>query len=147
MEPLDLLLVEDDKAFVDLIIHALEPHPVRVAHSMADAMRLIREAVPDAILLDLALPDSSAHQTLAKIYDLRLHANNSPVIVITGRYDIEQLETAAVKSGAERVLNKDKGFFEALGDALLSIGNKTGIPSPPTVAKIEDEVERITRPE
>ncbi len=144
---MDLLLVEDDRAFVDLIIHALEPHPIRVAHSMAQALELIRECAPDVILLDLALPDSTSHQTLASIYDLRLHANNSPVIVITGRYDIDQLQEAAAKSGADRVLNKDKGFFEALGDALLSIGSKAGIPPSPTIAKIEDAVDRIIRPE
>jgi len=82
-----LLVVDDDPAMVTLVTRALfsrlkdrpEHHyQVEAAATGYEALKVIRENQPDAILLDVTLPDISGLDILAELENL-----NIPVIFIT----------------------------------------------------------------
>lgn len=80
-----LLLVEDNEALRRLYRTALRVAGYRVAEAAngLDALRKIDQEHPDAIVLDLHLPEVSG---LAVLQDLRqqVKARSIPVIVVTG---------------------------------------------------------------
>ncbi|MFE9744540.1 response regulator [Saccharothrix saharensis] len=64
---------------------------VGVAHTGADAVRLVRELRPDLVLLDVYLPDVDG---LAVLRELRGLADDVDVIVITAATDVETVRSA-----------------------------------------------------
>lgn len=67
-----------------------------------DSLRLIDDNLVDMILLDLSLPDSEG---LEGLHQLRAHAPEIPIIILTGFPDIKTAEQA-VRSGAQDYLIK-----------------------------------------
>ena len=64
---------------------------VGVAHTGADAVRLVRELRPDLVLLDVYLPDVDG---LAVLRELRGPTDDVDVIVITAATDVETVRSA-----------------------------------------------------
>lgn len=56
-----ILLLEDDPAIAKTVVYALERAGLRVTHCLlvADALRQLATAPPDALVLDIGLPDGS----------------------------------------------------------------------------------------
>jgi ActR/RegA family two-component response regulator len=138
-----MLIIDDDDLFIEMLRKTLGLHDVRVAHTMKDALRMIDEAAPERIILDLSLPDSTFEETLARIHELKTRSKDATVIVITGRPDVDQLQASAINAGAKVLLSKDKGFFNSLSEALVSSGWKAPCASQSIVEKIEQTVDKI----
>lgn len=105
--PLRLLLVEDNAADAHLIQEELRevaatPFEVRHVGRMAEAEREVREAPPDAVLLDLSLPDGHG---LGNISRMQQAAPAVPLVVLTG-LDDERQAVQAVHQGAQDYLVK-----------------------------------------
>ncbi len=102
-----VLLVEDGPGDARLIREMLrgeaEP-PFTLSHvdRLDRALAEIAAQVPDAVLLDLGLPDSGGLETLEQVQQVLTEA---PVIVISGLQD-EEVALAAVRSGAQDYLMK-----------------------------------------
>ncbi|CAL9667875.1 Transcriptional regulatory protein CitT [Actinosynnema sp. ALI-1.44] len=64
---------------------------VGVAHTGADALRLVREQRPDLVLLDIYLPDLDG---LGVLRELRSGPDEVDVIVITAATDVETVRSA-----------------------------------------------------
>lgn len=84
--PIDVLLVEDNAADVELTVRALQRaklrNRVRVARDGAEALEFLQGHVPDLILLDLNLPKVDGRDVLERVkQDQRLQ--HIPVIVVT----------------------------------------------------------------
>jgi PAS domain S-box-containing protein len=107
-EPLCLLLVEDNPGDARLILEMLADEWGRQAFSLetaataADAMVRLQTAMPDLVLLDLTLPDSTGLDTIRRV---QASLPQVPVIVLTGNQDRE-LALSAVKEGAQDFLVK-----------------------------------------
>jgi signal transduction histidine kinase len=105
--PLRLLLVEDDEAHARLAELWIEQEGrgrfavVRVER-LAEALAAIETTPPDAVLLDLSLPDSDRLETFRAV---RARAPATPVVVMTGNGD-ETLALQAVHEGAQDYLVK-----------------------------------------
>ncbi|MDY7225762.1 ATP-binding protein [Hyalangium rubrum] len=105
--PMRLLLVEDNPGDARLIQEELKEvssarfEVLHVAR-MAEAERAVREAPPDAVLLDLSLPDGHG---LSNISRLLQAVPVVPLVVLTGTDD-ERLAVQAVHQGAQDYLVK-----------------------------------------
>ena len=82
---LDILLVDDDPDFAAATADLLrdDGYQVCVAKDGASALVLARELRPDAVLLDLGLPDANGYDIARGLRGAL--SDTTPIIVITGR--------------------------------------------------------------
>jgi DNA-binding NtrC family response regulator len=99
-----ILLVDDDESVRLGVRSYLETvgYEVDEVESCDAARRRLAADVPDALLLDYALPDGNAVDLLRQ---LKEDGVDVPVIVLTGHGSIE-LAVTAIKEGAEQFLTK-----------------------------------------
>jgi signal transduction histidine kinase/CheY-like chemotaxis protein len=118
-ETLHILLIEDNAAEAFLLQESLAQvsHPPNVIHAatLEGALRRLKEAAIDAILLDLALPDSEGLATLERA---NAAADYLPIIVLTGLED-EDVAIEAVRKGAQDYLIKGQTAARQLMQTIL----------------------------
>jgi DNA-binding response OmpR family regulator len=100
------LLVEDDAAIRDALIRALSErgHVVTSTPAAMVALQQVLKAPPDAVLLDLGLPDLGGHEALRMIRSV----SAVPVLVITARDDEAEI-VRALDAGADDYVIKPFG--------------------------------------
>lgn len=78
----NIMLVDDDSSFTDGVrqLLSLDGHKVSTADTVASARRLLGEQNPEALLLDLFLPDGSGLELLEELGEYRPRR----VVVVTG---------------------------------------------------------------
>ena len=92
MALLDILLVDDDPDFASTAAELLrqDGHRVTTAPDGASAIKLAHDLQPDAVLLDLNLPDTDGYD-VARVLRTKL-PDISPIIVVTGQRLASQRE-------------------------------------------------------
>ena len=105
-QPIRILLVEDNPD-EEIIVRRLLSEgnsalDLTIVARIRDCLRLIDDRLVDLVLLDLSLPDSNG---LEGLHQLRAHAPEIPIIILTGLSDIETAEQA-VRKGAQDYLVK-----------------------------------------
>ena len=81
-----VLLVEDEKSIVTLIKYNLEKEGFKVfcSETGEDALKIIKEKIPDLVILDWMLPDTSGIDVCRQIkIDKKL--KNIPVLILTAK--------------------------------------------------------------
>lgn len=98
-----VLIIEDDRGLNRGISFALEQegYEVRSAFDLASGEALYKQERPDALLLDLNLPDGDGIEFCQKV---RLESN-LPVLMLTAR-DMEVDEIMGLSSGADDYITK-----------------------------------------
>ncbi len=114
-----ILLVEDNPGDVRLIQEMLSAEPsfsfdLTTAGRLDEALGRLKKGSLDAVLLDLALPDSRGLETFSRLHG---EAPEIPVVVLTGTDDTE-LALRALKEGAQDYLVKGRLTGSALGRSL-----------------------------
>lgn len=104
-----LLVVEDDDAIRAALIRALTErgHAVGSTPEAMPALRQVLQAPPDAVLLDLGLPDLGGYEALRMIRSVSM----VPVLVITAR-DEETEIIRALNAGADDYVIKPFGVAQ-----------------------------------
>jgi signal transduction histidine kinase len=119
---LQVLLIEDnpvDARLVREMLHDPDAHvgvdfELRVAERLEDGLAALAERQPDAILLDLGLPDSRGLDTFRQVSQSTVRV---PILVLTGLADLEMaLETARL--GGQDYLRKDELSSQLLQRAI-----------------------------
>lgn len=113
-----ILVVEDDDAVRDLIAAALETQEYN-CHTAANGTQALLEATaqnPDAILLDLGLPDMDGIEIIRRIRTW----SNKPIIVISGRTE-DQDKIEALDAGADDYLTKPFSVNELLARVRVTL--------------------------
>ena len=102
--PLRMLVVDDEPALADLLTMALrhEGFDVRAAPDGMGAVRAAREFKPDAVVLDMMLPDFDGIQIMRR---LRAETPDVPVLFLTAR-DSVQDRVAGLTAGGDDYLTK-----------------------------------------
>ncbi|MEZ5762958.1 MAG: ActR/PrrA/RegA family redox response regulator transcription factor [Xanthobacteraceae bacterium] len=115
-----LLIVEDDKAFLERLARAMETRgfAVRTSDNVADAMAQISHAPPAFAVVDLRLGDGNG---LDVVSALKRQRPDSRAIVLTGYGNIATAVTA-VKLGAVDYLAKPADADDVV-NALLATGS------------------------
>jgi two-component system KDP operon response regulator KdpE len=120
-----VLLVEDDRELRATLREGLEVEGWRVhaAASLADARALLahalRDAPPDAVLLDLGLPDGDGESLLAALR----REHGTPVIVISAR-DADSGKIHLLDAGADDYLVKPFSIGELLARLRVALRHR-----------------------
>lgn len=98
-----LLIVENDRAFAAVLKKAAESvgYEYITAHSGKDALEIARRVHPQAVILDLALPDMDGKQVLEQLKQ-QTGNHTMPVHIISER----ELDNALLDQGAAAFLRK-----------------------------------------
>lgn len=130
-----LLVVDDDRALRDVLRRALSlaGYEIRLAENGAEALSEVSSAVPDAIVLDVGLPDIDGLEVCRL---LRREGNRVPVLMLTARdavadridgldagaddYLVKPFDVDELKARLRALLRRAGG--EADADGSLSFG-------------------------
>ncbi|GAB3927599.1 sigma-54-dependent transcriptional regulator [Mucilaginibacter myungsuensis] len=124
-----ILIIDDDIAVRTSLVLLLESegYQVSAAASPAEAVGVMKKAVPDLVILDLNFSnDTSGQEGLELLGKIRENHSSVPVILITGWGSI-QLAVQGMKAGANDFINKpwDNGYVLSTVKTLLDLnGNK-----------------------
>src|SRR2546421_8850956 len=114
-----ILIVDDDASIRELLEMHLEErgYGVATASTGAEGFHLASTTSPAAIVLDMRLPDVSG---IDLIPELRKHASDVPVLMITAHHDMATT-ILAMKAGAFDYIHKpiDIEQFDAALDRAL----------------------------
>lgn len=157
-----VVLVDDHPIYRDGIATAIEGRPdlalVRTAANGADALSIVREHMPDVLVLDLDIPSPDGFAVLATLADERLPTR---ALVLSGAY-ASPLVYRAVSLGAFGYLTKGASSEEVceaiavvargqsivppyLHEALASeVRLRRAVPDGPTLSPRELEIVRLT---
>jgi len=106
-----ILVVDDEPQIHRFLMPALNAAGYETirAERGDEALRLAASRAPDAILLDLGLPDMDGHEVLAKLREF----SDVPIIILSAR-DREADKIAALDAGADDYVEKPFGLGELL---------------------------------
>jgi two-component system KDP operon response regulator KdpE len=130
---LRVLVVEDDAAMRDLLRAALaaEGFDVATAVSVSEAAAVVTHAPPDAIVLDLGLPDGDG---AALVREVR-RKSAVPIVVASARHD-EAGKIALLDAGADDYLVKPFAVGELLARIRVALRHR-GSTLQPSLRRIE----------
>ena len=141
--PARILVVDDEPSLAELLTMALsyEGWEVRSAGDGTAALRIAAEFGPDAVLLDVSLPDFDGVEVLRR---LRADRPDLPVLFLTARDSAED-KAAGLRAGADGYLTKPFSLEQVVGRLQRLVG-VTGEPdaSVLTVGDLTLSVERRT---
>jgi two-component system response regulator MprA len=128
MEPMEILVVDDERAVRDSLRRALEleGYGVELASDGEEALRrLALEPAPDAMVLDILMPGVDGLEVCRR---LRRDGNGIPILMLTARAEVDS-RVAGLDAGADDYLPKPFALAELLARlrALLRrVGNGAG---------------------
>ena len=137
----DVLVVDDDRGFVQLMARLLSSssgsYTVRWAYEGKEALQQVQEKRPDAILLDLVLPEMDGLQVL-EILRADENLQSIPVLIVTARDYGEEL---LAQCSSTLVLARQRGlkpaevihYLQALLDTTQMGYPTDSAPVPPAV--------------
>jgi NarL family two-component system response regulator LiaR len=101
----------------------------------AEAVRLVRQSLPDVVLMDLVMPGVDGIEATRQIRDL---SPSTKVIVLTS-FDDDERVFPAIKAGAAGYLMKDVPPAE-LAEAVRRVHRGEALVAPSVAAKLMQEV-------
>jgi len=125
-----VLVVDDDPALVRALSINLRArgYEVHAAASGAGALALAAEHPPQAVVLDLGLPDMDGSEVIAGLRGW----TDVPILVLSAREQARE-KVAALDAGADDYVVKPFGMDELLARLRAAIRRGTAEPARPTV--------------
>ena len=101
--PLRVLVVDDEPTIAELVGMALryEGWETTVVHTGSKAVAAAKDVHPDAVVLDIMLPDVDGLEVLRR---MRAHAADVPVLFLTARDSVEDRVTGLTAGGDDYVV-------------------------------------------
>jgi len=110
--PIRILTVDDEPSLIELLAMAMryEGWEVHTASTGTDAVRVAREAQPDALVLDMMLPDFDGLEVMRRI---RAEQPDVPVIFLTARDGVSD-RVAGLTAGGDDYVTKPFSLEEVI---------------------------------
>ena len=107
-----ILVVEDERSILSAIRRGLafEGYTVEIAESGTQALDIVRDRLPDLIVLDIMLPGIDGIEVCRRI---RAAGEDVPILMLTARDDVQD-RVAGLDAGADDYLIKPFAFEELL---------------------------------
>jgi two-component system, OmpR family, response regulator len=123
-EPVRVLVVDDEATLTDLLSMALryEGWHVRSAGNGMAAVRLAREFEPDAVVLDIMLPDLDGLEVLRRLRGVKADV---PVLFLTARDAVED-RVAGLTAGGDDYVTKPFSLEEVVA-RLRALMRRAGV--------------------
>jgi len=135
-----VLVVEDEPQMRKFVRIALESHDYRVVEAAtgAEAIQHATSYTPDAVLLDLGLPDMDGLELTRRLREW----STVPILVISAR-EQEDVKVRALDGGADDYLTKPFGAAELMARLRVALRHaaRSRDVAASTVVKIGDDVE------
>jgi DNA-binding response OmpR family regulator len=121
-----ILIVDDEPAVAEMLrdIFVEEGYLVDGASNGGDAVMLASLSRPDAIVLDIKLPDTTGAEVLARIHEVD---DSIPIVMLSGSDD-EDTARALLKAGAMDYIRKPFQFDQLLQAVSLAVEVGKGRP-------------------
>jgi DNA-binding response OmpR family regulator len=121
-----ILIVDDEPAVAEMLrdIFIAQGYAVDGASNGGDAVMLASLSRPDAVILDIKLPDTTGAEVLARIHELD---DSIPVVMLSGSDD-EDMARALLKAGAMDYIRKPFQFDQLLQAVSLAVEVGKGRP-------------------
>lgn len=129
-----ILVVEDDRRIRDLLRRGLifEGYTVETAEDGETALKIARERVPEAVILDLMLPGLDGLEVCRRLRS----ASNVPILVLTARDTVSDRVTG-LDAGADDYMVKPFAFDELLA-RLRALFRRHRMESDPEIYEFAD---------
>ncbi|MET9628369.1 response regulator transcription factor [Lentzea sp. NPDC006480] len=123
-QPVRVLVVDDESTLAELMTMALrmEKWDVRTALDGSTAVRTAREFKPDAVVLDVMLPDFDGFEVLRR---MRAEQPNLPVLFLTAKDAVED-RIAGLTAGGDDYVTKPFSLEEVVL-RLRALMRRTGV--------------------
>jgi len=133
-----VLVVDDESSLSDLLSMALryEGWDVRAAADGSSAVRVAREFRPDAVVLDVMLPDFDGLEVLRR---MRADAPEMPVLFLTARDAVED-RVAGLTAGGDDYVTKPFSLEELVA-RIRSILRRSGLAEPESSRLTFEDIE------
>jgi two-component system response regulator MprA len=131
-----VLVVDDDRAVREALrrVLTLAGYEPQLAEGGAEAIELVVQSVPDAVVLDVGMPDIDGLEVCRR---LRLLGNRVPILMLTARVEVSD-RVAGLDAGADDYLVKpfDVDELKARLRALLRRSGPEGDPEELSFAEL-----------
>jgi DNA-binding NarL/FixJ family response regulator len=119
-----VLVVDDSEVFVHrLALSLAEVSGIQIigyAHNVPDAVRGIRKAQPDVVILDIRLPGGSGVDVLEALKEEQF----KPIVIVLSDYSFPQYRRKCLQSGACYFFDKSAEFHK-VAEVLRSLRDAT----------------------
>lgn len=119
-----VLVVEDDRSVRDAVERALsfEGYRVTTARDGAEALAMVMNEPPDAIVLDVMMPHVDGLETCRRI---RARGDDTPILILTARHEVSD-RVAGLDAGADDYMVKPFALEELLARLRALLRRSTG---------------------
>ncbi|MCC6997100.1 MAG: response regulator [Deltaproteobacteria bacterium] len=134
-----VLVVDDEPAIRKILRHALTQRGYEIleAGTGMDALRVVKEAEPDAILLDAMLPDVHGFEIARRLKESRRYAG-IPIVMMTAVYKGWRIAADLRDSyGVVQVIEKPFDMHAVAGILENAVSGKRATPQDPTALSKE----------
>jgi signal transduction histidine kinase/DNA-binding response OmpR family regulator len=109
-----ILVVEDDSATREYIVEILskQGYPVATAEDGAQARAKVASALPELVILDLMLPETTGFELLSE-WRSSIRTTELPVFILTSK-NLTQAEQTYLRAHAETLLSKQQSWQDEL---------------------------------
>jgi DNA-binding NarL/FixJ family response regulator len=116
--PIRVLVIDDDPLQIELVERALsrDGFELRGVSTLAEVTAAAKAFVPNVVLLDINMPQSSPEQVIARIRD----AVPGSRIVLYSAWEDSKLRGLASRLGADAFISKSESVF-AIGNRLRDV--------------------------
>jgi len=118
-----ILLIEDEEIMVNLLQRKLtqEGYEISVARDGEEGLKLIREAVPDLVLLDIIMPKKGGFEVMEAMQEDK-ELREIPVIIISNSGQPVELDRAKELGAKDWLIKTDFDPQEVLDKVVKQIG-------------------------
>jgi two-component system KDP operon response regulator KdpE len=121
-----ILIIDDEPAVAEMLrdIFVSQGYAVDGASNGGDALMLASLSRPDAVILDIKLPDTTGAEVLARLQDF----DDSIAVVMLSGSDDEDLARGLLKTGAMDYIRKPFKFDQLIQAVSLAVEVGKGRP-------------------
>ncbi|BCV42735.1 response regulator transcription factor [Shewanella algae] len=144
----NVIIVDDHPVVVMAIRIMLEQngfHVIATTDNGVDALKLIREKEPDAVILDIGIPQLDGLEVISRLSNLSF----PPKVLVLTAQPSEYFVTRCIQAGASGFVSKQEDLTEVLGALRAVLSGYSYFPNITSIHRLQNnkmaEVDRLAK--